>query len=56
MPKRKPKQATKRAPDEACLTCRGQGSYCYTCGEVEDSCICEPDDMNIGDCEDCQGE
>lgn len=39
--------------DDWCWKCEGTGAYCWTCGEIEDACRCEPGDRNIGDCEAC---
>lgn len=40
--------------DEPCEKCNNDRVYCYVCGEREVHCECEPDDQNLGDCDQCE--
>lgn len=39
-----------------CWKCNDDGIYCYTCGEREVCCECEPEEQNLGDCTECNLE
>jgi len=49
-PKPVPAPAKRRRP---CFTCAGSGQVCVVCGESEPVCDC--DDQDLADCEDCIG-
>lgn len=39
---------------EPCSKCNGDRVYCWTCGERENACECEPEAQNLGDCNECE--